>query len=864
MSVKEFIDVWRTLQEPTYAARLTKAQWRELFASPDWAEVAGEFPELAERFIANNQKLLSGHGLAVNNGGRSQANPSLAQADPDLTTIGQDHGYIQHLSIFNGTARYTENMVMPDMLWMKTLRSPHPRAVVQSIDASAAEALPGVEYVLHRFNLPEDLENSVLQGGPRPRRLFDEEVSQVGAPVVAVVAESEHIADEALHLIEVEYEVLPAVVNYLEGVLPSTAKQWENEYDGTITDISEEVRGDPQQAFADADLVVENVTSRGTEQNAPLELTSGLFWWDGDRLQVIWLPRYPHAERDRIAGALGLESTHVRLVQPGYVGSSYGSHRNADVSEVHAAILARITGRPVKAMMTRSEDFLMRTARAAETTESRLGINRDGTIVAAEYRTTSNTGAGSGNRSTGAWIGLETLYNIPNLRLEGIGVYTNSIRAGTFRCVSHPYATLAQETVLDKAAYEIGMDPVEIRLLNINEEGHPDSGRPYSNPGLRECITRVADAIGWSDNWHEPRAREVRSGVFHGIGLAAHTCSHGAGGHPSTGSVVIHTDGTVNVVSAAADIGNGQRTVLRMIAAETLGVPYERTAVAPGVDTALTSNTGGTFGSRQTNSGGWGIYEAAMDARQQILEGVARQINADRGITDAEISEEDAVEIGAAPSEDESESETTLETTQEAVTPDDLDIQDGIVFLKSDPEQSLELADALDTVVPNSPVIGRGAHFHPPTWERLAFAAHAAEVEVDTATGSVTVLRYVAAHDVGRALNPISVETQIEGGVNMGISAALFEDLFYDEATGLPISDNFLEYKVPSIHDVPRSIEVILVENPKEYGVYGAHGIGEPPLSVPPPTIANAIHNAIGAWVTDLPMTREKILAALA
>jgi xanthine dehydrogenase molybdenum-binding subunit len=713
---------------------------------------------------------------------------------------------------------------------MKTLRSPHPHAMVKAIDTSKAEALPGVVGVLHRFNMPEEYKEATMAGGPLPRFLFDEEVKQVGSPVVALVAESEHIADEALQLIEVEYEVLPAVVNYLEGILPSTAKQWDNEFDGTIAGMQEEVRGDPDAGFAEADVVVENTTSWPTEQNAPLELTTSLFWWENERLHYIWTSRNNHADRDSLAERLNLNSSQVHGTQLGYLGSSYGSHRTLDVGEVHAAILAKMVRRPVKSVWTRSEDFVYRTVRAAQTTESRMGFQRDGTLVAANFKTTSESGVRFNNTSSGAWIGFQTLYTIPNLRLEAVGVYTNSFRNGTFRCVSHPYATFAQETLVDRAADALGIDPLELRLQNINEVGHPDTGVPYSNPGLRDCIVAVADHIGWAQKYHAPGANEVRPGVFHGIGLAAHTCSHGGGGHPSTATVIVHTDGALTVVSAAAEVGSGQRTIMRMIGAETLGIPYERTAISPQVDTDHTIATGNTAGSRQTNSGGWGVYEAAMDAKRQLLEGAAQKF------ADDEVIE---------------------------VTPEELDIRDGMIFVIEEPDIQMDVADAVTSIVPNTPVIGRGAHFHPPDWTRNAFGAHACEVEVDTLIGTVKVINYVAAHDVGRALNPAAVEEQIQGGVTMGMSAALYEGLYLDEATGLPITDNILDYKMISIHDVPRTIDVILVEKPKEFGVYGAHGIGEPPLSVAPPTIANAVHNAIGVWVEDLPISRDKILAAL-
>lgn len=835
MANKNFIDVWRAVQEQDYVSKLSVSQMREMVASADWAELTAEWPELAEAMIDANQAQFARLGIGVAR--EAVANKSLQQAPEDFTVLGKSQPLIQWLPIFNGTANYTQNLTMPNMVYMKTLRSPHPHARVLSIDTSAAEALPGVVAVLHRFNIPEEYADVTVSGGALPHGLFDEEIQQVGAPIVALVAETEQIADEALKLIEVEYEVLPFVVDYLAGAQPDAIKLWDNDLDGTITSIREQIRGDPEVGFAEAALIVENKTSRLTEQNAPLELSSGLFWWENEQLNLSWTTRHAHADRNRLAQALGLPANQIRIVQVGYLGSSYGSHRTSHTGEIHAAILAKLTGRPVKYIWTRSEDFIYRTARAAETTEGKMGVTEDGIITAAEYKTIADSGALGSNRATGAWVGFQTLYNIPNLRLEGTGVYTNSVRSGTFRCVSHPYATLAQEPLIDRAAYALGMNPLDIRLANINEVGHPDTGRPYSNPGLRDTIVQATDTIGWADKWHLPGANEVRPGVFHGIGMAAHTCSHGAGGHPSTATVIVHTDGTLTVQSAAAEVGPGQRTVMRMIASETLGIPYDLTQITASVDTAFTADTGNTAGSRQTNSGGWGVYEAAMDAKQQILQGAAQQFMDDAA------DEDPPREI--------------------QVSPEELDIRDGFVFFKEDPDVRMEVGDAVTAVVPNSSVYGRGAHFHPPTWQRLAFGAHAAEVEVDTLTGEIKVLDYAAAHDIGRALNPTALENQIQGGVLMGLSAAIYEGLFHDLATGLPISDNILEYKMISIVDVPRDVKVIMVERPKEYGVYGAHGIGEPPMALPSPTIINAVYNAIGVWIEDTPLTRDKVLAAV-
>jgi len=375
---------------------------------------------------------------------------------------------------------------------------------------------------------------------------------------------------------------------------------------------------------------------------------------------------------------------------------------------------------------------------------------------------------------------------------------------------------------MERAAYAIGMDPVEFRLKNLNEEGNPDTKKPFSNPGIRDCITQAAQRIGWKQKWHAPRSKEIRPGVFHGIGLAAHACSHGAGTDPATGQVIVNTDGSVQCVSGCTEIGPGQRTEMAMIAAEALGVPLNRVSITTYVDTDNTTDTGGTNGSRQTNTGGRGIYEAATDAKRQIM---------------------------------------TLAAQKMKVASDQLDIRGGDVFVKSDSSKKM----SLESVVQSSglPILGRAIYKQDNKWERTAWAAHAVEVEVDTANGTVQATKIVAAHDIGRALNPFALEQQIEGGVVMAMGAVLTEELLRDQGTGLPLNPNMLDYKPLSIEDAPENIEVVLIEKPKEYGVFGAHGVGEPPMSPPAPAIAAAVYNAAGIWLDNMPITREKVLAAL-
>ncbi|MDE3077496.1 MAG: xanthine dehydrogenase family protein molybdopterin-binding subunit, partial [Chloroflexota bacterium] len=378
----------------------------------------------------------------------------------------------------------------------------------------------------------------------------------------------------------------------------------------------------------------------------------------------------------------------------------------------------------------------------------------------------------------------------------------------------------------------IGMDPVQFRLKNLNEVGNPDSHKPFSNPGIRDCIQAVADKIGWTQNWHAPKAKQVRPGVYHGIGMAAHACSHGGGIQTATGQAIANTDGSIQVISACNDIGDGQRTEMAMIAAEVLGVPFTQVSISIPVDTDFTTDTGGTFGSQQTNTGGRGVYEAAQDLRSLLLDQGAKKLMAD------------AKKKGQSLS----------------LKAEDMDMQAGEIVVKSDPKTKASIGSVAQFA--GGPILGRSLYKQPQTWERTAWAAHAAEIEVDTATAEIKILKYVAAHDVGRALNPFALEQQIEGGVVMAMGAARTEELLLDKATGLPLNGNLLDYKPLSIKDAPLA-EVILIEHPKEYGVFGAHGIGEPPMSAPAPTMVNAVHNAVGVWITDMPLTREKLQAAL-
>src|SRR5437870_5120905 len=817
------IEAVRVVQDAAYAASLSDQDWYALAQDPTWQEMVSEQSEMVAGVIAQ-------YGNKLPGGGQNSAPAELPVFRP-FQVIGTDIARIQGYGIVTNTGTYTENLRMAGMLFMRTLRSRYPHAKIKSIDTSEAEKIPGVRKILHRGNLPEEYKDVFLGSALPTRFLFNEEVFEVGAPIAVIAADSEHIGDGAIRAIKVEYEVPPAALDMLEAMKSSTPKQFTSNLDGTTIAVTAPfVRGDPTSAKAD--VVVDNVARKSTEQHVALELTNSLSYWDGDKLNMTYTNQHGHGTRSGLSQALKIPQNKVRVIQTGYLGSGYGYRSGIDLSEVHAAILSKLTGRPIKNNYTRYEDFVTRTHRPEFRNEMKLGVNRDGTISFGIFKVIANVGAQRAGAANGAWVNMQNLYKIPNLRLEAVDVMTNSYKSGPYRCVSHPNGTFALETTMDKAAYAINMDPIEFRLKNLNEVGNPDTKRPFSNIGIRDCITGVQTAINWKNVWHAPKAKQVRPGVYHGIGMAAHLCSHGAGSNPSTGQVIINSDGSVQAISASNDVGGGQRTTMLMIAAESLGVPLDQITITTYVDTDNTTDTGTTAGSQQTNNGGRGMYQAGQDARQQVLDWAARKFK------------DDAAKKGG-----------TLD-----VAAADIELVDGNVFVKSSPSTKAKLADVVQ--FKGGPIHGKSEFIRDTIWERLAWAAHAAEVEVDTVTGTVKITKYVAVHDLGKAINPFASKQQIEGGVVMAVGAALTEELLIDKSTGLPLNPNLLDYKPLSIKDAPLA-EVIIVEKPKAYGVFGSHGLGEPPMGPPAPTIVNAVYNAVGVWVTDMPLTRSKLLAAL-
>jgi xanthine dehydrogenase molybdenum-binding subunit len=674
-------------------------------------------------------------------------------------------------------------------------------------------------------------------------------------PDAAVIAESPHIADEALSLIEVDYERLASAVDFLQAMQPSTAKQWDNKLDGTITRIfPPSGEGDPNRALTEADATVENTTLTPYQQHATLEMPTSIHQWQGDQLVVYLSGNSMFGAQKSLANTLGLPLHKVRVIGTGYVGGTFSSrgHQAGNYEEeVLPAVLSRMVGgRPVKYQWTRAETFILTGHRGRTVLKVQLGAKRDGTLTAMTFDTIHDNGAQMSGGVDNATKYASQLYDFKNYAFSGVEVFTNSLQHATMRGVSRTYAIFGIDSAMDRLADKLGMDPLELRLKNLRDErgtsgmkvaaGSAVPHGTFADPRPREVLLKAAEMVGWKEKWHRPRTREVRPGVFHGMAIGLHM-DEGAQG-PAVGEMKLNPDGTAIAISGSNEIGGLQRTRIMLLAAETLGIPLQQVSIASGVDTLYNRDTGNTGGSQQMANGGWGIVEAALDVKRQLLERAARRFKADAKF-----------QLGT-------------------IAAGDLDTSEGRVFVKADPSKSMTFREAVGFLTAGEPtggdtIVGQGVHDFGEFIEHHGFysnqfGAQAIELEIDVRTGTLNILKYAAVEDVGQAINMLAVEDQIQGGTVYGLGAALSEELLTDMATGLPINPSVLDYRVPTINDVP-PIDVGVLEFPKPQGPFGAHSFGQGPTGQGSALLNQAVFNATGVWVDAQPLTRYRIMQAL-
>ncbi|MBX6350726.1 MAG: xanthine dehydrogenase family protein molybdopterin-binding subunit [Clostridia bacterium] len=738
-----------------------------------------------------------------------------------LAVVGRPHPRVDgHLRV-TGAARYTADVYLPGMLYCKIVRSPHARARVLSIDASRALALPGVRLVLTPDDFPE--------GGPVPPPL-SRDVRFQGEEVAAVVAEDEETASDAAALVEVEYEVLPPLLSWekaLESSEPvATARGNVHEGDPQVKE-----RGDPERGFAEADLVLEETYTTQTELHNALEPHGAVAWWDGDRLHVWESTQSVSGVRRSLAKAYGLPEEDVRVVcefMGGGFGAKFGPYRYTHL----AVFAARRLGRPVRLVLDRHEENLATGNRPATVQTLKIGAKRDGTLTALELTAVSLWGAG-GQGGTVAGP-AQVQYACPNLRTTEYGVYVNAGPASAFRAPGYPEGSFALESALDELAHRLGLDPIEVRRKNFPKE-RPD-GRPWSQNSFLEAYEVGARAFGWDRRGPAPDPREIARrreagelAVVRGLGMAAGMWGS-AGWPPAYAWVQVHADGTATVTSGTQDIGTGTKTALALVAAEELGLPVAAVHMRLG-DTDMAPFGTGSGGSGTTSSMAPAVRAAAADARRQLAELLAGYFE---------------------------------------VRPEEIRIREGRVHLAEGarpsvavPAGGVALAELLRDVGPIN-VVGKGGRAPTPGDRAAAsVAVHFCEAAVDLETGTVRVERYLAVHESGRVINPLTMTSQIQGGILFGLGYALFEERRLDPRHGWVLNANLESYKVATHRDVPR-IETILLDRPDDHLNNAAvKGIGEPPVIPVAAAVANAVFHATGLRFRDLPITPAKVLAAL-
>ncbi|WP_395710275.1 xanthine dehydrogenase family protein molybdopterin-binding subunit [Reyranella sp.] len=750
---------------------------------------------------------------------------------------GYDHRVAgKRLSRLDGVGKvtgkhvYAADFVLPGMLFARILRSPVARARVVRLDVAKALALPGVRTILTARDVPIIRFGTAIKDRPM---LADGEVRFVGEAIAAVAATTLEIATQAIGLIEVEYEELPAVFDpeaAMADSAPLVHPQW-NSYqalpvfarDGNVPGRCSLGHGDVEAGFAASYRVYEHRFTSQLVHPGYTEPRAAVASWDGNGDVIVWTnTQLPFDMKNMLAEVLDLPAGKVRVIVPG-IGGGFGGKLRVGV-EHFAAWLARKSRRPVKVMTTSEEELLDAYPRQPTIVTLKTGVARDGTLLARKGQVIIDCGAYANSGPATAAVALQVLngpYRTANLQLEGIAVYTNKGATGSFRAPAGPMANFAVESQIDMIADDLGLDPLEMRLSNAFCEGDSGpAGEKLASVSIAECLTRAAEAIGWKD-------RKPGSGRGKGIACSWWMTTGGSSGV----YVKINAEGTVTLVSGAVEIGTGALTGAAQVLAEELGIDLADVSVAD-VDTESTPFDYGAQGSRTAFSVGNACRVAAADLRRQVFEIAAQQWQVP---VDGMRLEGKAVVLG------------NKRLTLADIAAASLRSGGGLI--------------SHGTVIQPMPTFDPGrVKNHPlPAWTSPSYHAHAVDLSVDDVTGEVSINRYVVVQDVGYAINPTYIEGQIEGGVTQGIGQTLSEEIVYRD--GRVLNANLTDYKMPTAMDAPR-IESILVQSPSVNGPYGAKGVGEPPCIQPPAAIANAIAVATGVRVQTLPITAEKIALA--
>ncbi len=723
-------------------------------------------------------------------------------------TIGKPLPRVDARGKVTGETLYSGDLTMPDMLYMKILFANRPHARIKSIDTSKAEAASGVVAAYTAKDIPVNeyglqwQDQPVLCGVGSPKPGTDV-VRFVGDQVAAVVSQTEVEAAAAIKLIQVEYEDLPIVTDPIEAMKRDAPRVHEEIGDSNICVHYKIRKGNVEEGFAKADVIVEGEYRTPVQEHAYLQPEAGLAYLDDEgRITIACGGQWTHEDRHQVAHALGMPNESIRIVYPA-IGGAFGGREDMSVQIVLALAVWKLQ-KPVKIIWSRQESMIGHGKRHATVIRAKWGATQDGKVVAIEneiigdggaYMYTSNKVLGNSTiTSTGP-------YNIPNVKTDVYGVYTNNVPGAAFRGFGAPQALFMAEMQMNKLAEKLGLDPVEFRLKNALKDGDPMGvGTPSPSPvTVTKCIEAARDKFDWQNENEKLKGESLPAHLKCGYGFAAGFKNIGFSfGYQENcwAKVEIHGNSEIDHVvlhHAGAEVGQGTHTVMAQMAAEAVGVPFEKVKIITS-DSATMENSGSVSASRMTFMSG----------------------NAIRGAAEVALKKWEAEERPAigefkylAPRTTQFEEETGYSTPNFA----------------------------------------------------YAFVAQAAEVEVDIETGHVRVVRFLSADDVGQAINPALVEGQVEGAVVQAQGYAILED--FKTKDGRVLTDQLSTYLIPTIWDIPEKVETVLVEVPDPNGPWGARGLGELPFLTVAPVIGAAIHDATGVWVNEFPFTPERVLRAL-
>jgi len=750
-----------------------------------------------------------------------------------LDVVGKRKPMLDAMDKATGRARFTDDLAAPEMLHGKILRSPLAHAKVLRVDLSEAEKVSGVKGAISGRDIPKKKYGIVPMARDEYALAIDK-VRYIGDEVAAVVATSLDAAEEALSKIRVDYEELPAVFDPLEAMKPGAPVIHEEVPNNVSATIRKEF-GNVEKAFGESDLLFEDTFETQAVNHCPLEPQAALAMVDHSGKVTLWAStQIPFFLRRNLANTLDIPESKVRVIKP-KVGGGFGQKIDLYAKDFCAAFFAMKTKRPVKFVYEREEVFTSTRQRHPMHIQLKTGMKKDGTLMAQQFKVVADGGAY--NSTAPLMITLSCYfimlpYRIENLLYEGHHVYTNKPVGGAMRGHGIPQVRFAVETQLDRIAEKIGMDPLELRLKNAFHAGEPHPAKLLvQSCGFSDTLEKAAEGIGWKE-------KRGKLPFGWGVGLAGASFPSGVSNmsHISSGAIVkIERDGAITLLTGAADIGQGAETVISQIVAEELGVSLDDIRITA-ADTEITPLDPGTFGSGVTLRAGNAAKIAAQTAKDKLFEAVAEKM------------------------------EAKIE---------DLEAKGRRIYIKGSPERGMSLEEAIKLYQYSDrpmPIIGRGSYQAPakePTTllkedgnfsPAYSFMTQAAEVEVDTHTGKVKVIKIVASHDCGKAINPMLVEGQLEGSVVGGMGQALYENVITDH--GQVLNPSFLDYGIPTAMEAP-SITSVEVETNDPEGPFGAKESGEGTQLAPAPAIINAIYDAIGVRFKSLPVTPEKVLKAL-